>query len=362
MRKTNIQYIEYLPLIIISMISFFLLRYIIGIFPTLVNIIEPLLWAFAIAYLINPIVKFFSKRLKLSWNVSVLITYILLAGIITLVFLILVPAIYDNITDLVNKLPPLIDKHGDEIVQYAEDLLSSPVLGENINVENVSSAIDKITTVAADVIQAISKYIYRITYGILRFIIGVALSIYMIKDKKSFKASFKKMILVRFDGSANEIFNFFRRSDSTFEKYLIGKFLDSLVIGVLAYIGFELMNAPYSPLLAIIIGATNMIPYFGPFIGAVPATLIVAFVMPSKALWVLLFIFLLQQADGYVIGPKILGESVGISPIWIIIAIILGGGLFGVIGMLIGVPVVAIIRKELVAYLDRRAAEMNIEV
>ena len=137
----------------------------------------------------------------------------------------------------------------------------------------------------------------------------------------------------------------FRRVDYIFSGFVRGKLLDSLIIGILCFIGCSILNMPYTPLISVVVGVTNVIPFFGPFLGAIPSALLILLVSPLQCLYFVLFILLLQQLDGNVIGPKILGGSTGISSLWVIIAILIGGGFGGVLGMFLGVPVFACIHS-----------------
>ena len=134
-----------------------------------------------------------------------------------------------------------------------------------------------------------------------------------------------------------------RKSNEIFGGFISGKIIDSLIIGLLCYIGLVILNMPYTILVSVIVGVTNVIPFFGPYIGAVPSIIIIALDNPIKGLYFAIFILVLQQLDGNVIGPKILGDSTGLSPFWVVFAIIIGGGLFGFAGMLLGVPTFAVI-------------------
>ena len=145
----------------------------------------------------------------------------------------------------------------------------------------------------------------------------------------------------------------FRRVDYIFSGFVLGKLLDSLIIGILCFIGCSILNMPYTPLISVVVGVTNVIPFFGPFLGAIPSALLILLVSPLQCLYFVLFILLLQQLDGNVIGPKILGGSTGISSLWVIIAILVGGGFGGVLGMFLGVPIFACV-QELVKYLLNR--------
>lgn len=126
-----------------------------------------------------------------------------------------------------------------------------------------------------------------------------------------------------------------------FSGFVRGKLLDSLIIGILCFIGCSILKLPYTPLVSVVVGVTNVIPFFGPFLGAIPCALLILLVSPLKCLYFVIFIFLLQQLDGNVIGPKILGDSTGISSLWVIVAILVGGGFGGVLGMFLGVPIFA---------------------
>ena len=142
-----------------------------------------------------------------------------------------------------------------------------------------------------------------------------------------------------------------------FGGFISGKILDSAIIGVIAYIGLVALRMPYSLLVAVIVGVTNVVPFFGPFIGAVPGVILIALAEPIKGLYFLIFVFVLQQVDGNIIGPKILGDSTGLSSFWVVFAILVGGGLFGFMGMLLGVPTFALIYyliREIVGYILRR--------
>ena len=146
--------------------------------------------------------------------------------------------------------------------------------------------------------------------------------------------------------SQEEAFSIFRISNlakDKFNQFIYGKIIDSIIVGIISFIVMSLLQWPYALLISVIVGITNMIPVFGPFFGAIPSFLILFIVSPTTALWFILFIFVLQQVDGNYIGPKILGDSVGVPTLWIIFAIIVGGGFFGVLGMFLGVPVFAVI-------------------
>ena len=165
--------------------------------------------------------------------------------------------------------------------------------------------------------------------------------------------------------SRDQVYWIFRgaaRADSIFSGFVRGKLLDSLIIGVLCFIGCSVLKMPYTPLVSVFVGVTNVIPFFGPFLGAIPSLFLILLVNPLKALYFLLFVLALQQLDGNVIGPKILGDSTGLSSLWVIIAILVGGSFFGVAGMFFGVPVCACLYSLVAFLVDRRLAEKELPV
>ena len=191
---------------------------------------------------------------------------------------------------------------------------------------------------------------------------GIILSIYMLYDKEKIGLGCKKILYACFPiNKANNIIEFFKVSHNIFYHYIIGKLIDSLIIGCLAFIGFQfILKINNALFLSFIIFLTNIIPYFGPFIGAVPCFVLVLFESPTKAVVFLVLIFIIQQIDGNIIGPKILGDSIGISAFWILFAILVAGELFGFIGMIIGVPLFAIIYSIIKENIEYKLKEKNL--
>ena len=179
---------------------------------------------------------------------------------------------------------------------------------------------------------------------VFNFLVGCIVSVYMLFGKETFAAQIKKMLYAGMQVErANMVLHITRKSNEIFGGFIIGKIIDSAIIGVLCFIGITILDMPYILLVSVIVGVTNVIPFFGPYIGAIPSTILIALADPLKGLYFLIFIIALQQLDGNVIGPKILGNSTGLSAFWVVFSILLGGGLFGFIGMIIGVPTFAVI-------------------
>ena len=322
----------------------------------LVSILIPFFWGFAIAYILNPLMVKLETKLKMKRFFSMTICYLIFFGVIALFIIIVTPIILKNLFDIIEKLPDYIQ--GLQI-WFNETLLRLSLV-ERLNLqEYIQSNIAEISTMLLEfmnlTINGLLVRVIGITSGLLKFIVGIIVSIYILIEKEKFGFAMNKFILAmsgekRYD----KVMNFFSLCNQVFSNFIIGKSIDSFIIGLICFAGMKLLGAPYATLLSVIVGVTNMIPYFGPFIGAIPAILITLFISPIKALWVAIFILVLQQVDGNIIGPKILGDKVGISPFYIILSILIGGGFFGMLGMLFAVPTFKIVSILLGRYLDAR--------
>ncbi|MGL5439759.1 MAG: AI-2E family transporter, partial [Filifactoraceae bacterium] len=212
-------------------------------------------------------------------------------------------------------------------------------------------------------LQGLVGTVVSFTSGIAKLLLGIIISVYMLYDKEKFIKSIKKFVIgICGPLKSVKIFSFGSEVNEIFYNFFVGKAIDSLIIGILCFIGLSIIKAPYTIFMSLIVGFFNMIPYFGPFIGAVPAIIFTLLTDPVKAIWVTLFIFILQQFDGIILGPKILGNKVGIAPFYIILAIILGGGYFGMLGMLFAVPIFKIIDINLNRSLEKRIKSRGVHL
>lgn len=348
-------YLKYLPLVIIGIVVFKLVNQHEIIFnwvKVFMNLTMPFIWGFVIAYLLNPTLRYLEKRWNLKRHFSMLITYSIFLLILIGLLVIIIPTFIQSVTDIVKEFPKpeVLTKMYYDALKYVENSLAW-VNDINIDVSRLDfkrtwEYIDSIPSKLQGSIATLGMTLYDISFGVLKFIVGIMISIYLLIEKEKFGESTKKMLRAYLgEERASFILKIATESDEIFSKFIIGKAIDSTIIGILCMIGLSIMNVRYSLVLSLMVGITNMIPYFGPFIGAVPAVIITLLYSPILALQVSVFILVLQQLDGYIIGPAILGDSIGISAFWIIFAVIVGGGLFGVMGMLLGVPVVTLIRN-----------------
>lgn len=350
MSKNNkIPYIHIIPVVAIGIILYKIIDNI-GIFGKgivfFISLLVPFIWAFGISYLLNPLMMYFERKFKMKRWQSLAITFIIFIGILSFTLGIIIPKLIDSLKQIVLEVPEytrktkdFIDKQSGNIELYQNSKIASYI--EN----NLTQLLEKMANQMESWVNVIITKVINFTSGFFKFVIGILLSIYMLKDKEKIIRGIKRLIYASIGNDKGEsLLSYCKEADKVFSSYIIGKTIDSAIMGILCFIVLEIMRVPYAILISIIFGVTNMIPYFGPFIGTIAGAIIVVFSNPMLALWVLIALFLLQQFDGWVLGPKILGDAVGLSPLWIIFAIIVGGGLYGVFGMFLGVPFVAIIK------------------
>lgn len=327
------------------------------------KILSPVVSGVVIAFLLNPIMNFVDLRLrpilarrgmkeekaaKISRAVAIVFAFVFGGFVVYAFFAMLLPQLYVSVMSIIDSAPEYyatleelvinILEDNPEIRDYAERAFTSiSNYVENWVETSFLSDIQKILATLTTSVMAIIKTITNL-------IIGLVASIYMLWSKDTFQAQAKKMVVAAFKPSAaDHIMRLGSDINRIFSGFIIGKIIDSAIIGVLCYIVMAIMKMPYTALIATIVGVTNVIPVFGPFIGAVPSALIILLVNPLQSFYFVIFIIILQQIDGNVIGPKILGNTVGISGFWVLISITIAASIFGFTGMLLGVPVFAVI-------------------
>lgn len=310
-------------------------------FSRLTHALLPFAWGVGMAFILNPAIKFLQKTFKnMSRAVALLVVYI---GFFSLIFafsLVVVPVITSNMSELYSLILVMPDTLNTYIqkIPNGNKLLMDLGLGQLLRKNTAEIAKWLLNFTNIDLFSVFSKVV-NITSGLIQFLLGLFVSIYLLYDKENLLEYMKKLIVVFLKEKADPVLDYLRKVNFFFYNFLVGKLIDSTIIGIMCYIGFLILRVKYAVLLSIIIGVTNMIPYFGPFIGAIPAVIITLIYSPIKALWVAIFVLALQQFDGWFLGPKILGTTVGAKPLTIIFAILVGGNLGGALGMLLAVPV-----------------------
>lgn len=326
-----------------------------GFFSNILSILAPFFWAFGIAYLLNPLMLLFERKLKLKRSLSILLTYLITILVVIFLLIVIIPTIIQSLTDLVKNLSTYMtgaeDFIGDSLSKFHA---SSPEVAQQVE-NHLIQLFKDLSEALASFAGTIIGQTIEFTSSFIKFVFGFIISIYMLIEKDSLIKYVKKILNALLPSDKSEFtIKFLDESNHVFSKFIVGKFIDSAIIGVLCYIGLALMNVPFAVLISLIVGITNMIPYFGPFIGMVPAFILTLLAKPNMCIWVLVFIFLLQQFDGWYLGPKILGDKVGVSPLLIIFAVTIGGGIGGILGMFLSVPLFALIRNYVNRYLDYR--------
>lgn len=351
---------------------------IIGFVKNVVHIISPILYGFLMAYLFNPIMDFFEHYL-LMWfkpssknqrqsirSFSILIVYLCIGGTIVLMFRFLIPQILNNIRELGNMLPAYMEEFKRMVLSLQQTIANYlPGISLDPMISNLFDRMspEKLFNFSAinNVVSSIMSQTVTIASNLFNYIMGIVIAFYVLSQKETIAYTSKRIIYSALNKKlANKIIAICAEGHDIFNQFFIGKFIDSLIIGTIAFIGLYLMHNPYALLLALIIGITNMIPYFGPIIGAVPAVIITLFEGLTPALGVLIFTICLQQFDGLVLGPKILGNSIGLSPFWIITGILIGGALWGPLGMFFASPIVAVILNNINRSIDRKLTAKEI--
>lgn len=332
-----------------------------GLIKKLVSILAPILYGCLFAYLMNPVLEFTRKCMRkllsrtklkektahrISTIVSVTVSAILLVGFLFAFAALIVPSIANSVQELFAA--DRLEKYGNTITSWINNNFTGTSVGKWIR-ENLGSLWEMIlnwlkSIDIASIISGLTTWGYSVVMGVFDILIGVIAAIYVLIYKKQLCSQAKKITVATFSAKhANRVFDIARLTNKVFGGYVVGKIVDALFVGVVTYIAMLIMGMPYAPLIATLIGVTNIIPFFGPFLGGIPATLLLLLDNPKNALIFVIFLIVLQQIDGNIIENRILGERLGISDFWVLVSILLFGGIFGFGGMLLGVPVFAVL-------------------
>ena len=332
------------------------------------TILMPFILGFFFACFINPLVKRFhsllnrmkpGKGAKIKKAFSVIISYVVVIGVITVLLIYIIPQIKASIGELGNTIQ---DGYQYMITHQKELNEKIPFIGLGGGIEYIKEfAYKKIMSNGSEILP----YVYHVSSSLLTMsynvLMGLVISIYIILDMKKLKRSARKVVYALSPKKKEqEVWQTMKQCSHIFNGFLIGKMIDSLIIGILCLIAMSILKLPYALLLSLIVCITNMIPYFGPIIGAIPGVMIYLFIDIRYTFIFALMILILQQFDGLYLGPKILGDQTGIKPLWVIFGITVGGAYFGVMGMFLGVPVVAVIMYLLQLFLDKKLKKKNI--
>lgn len=351
-----------------------------GVISSFIGIISPVLYGILFAYLMNPIMKFvenalmrilnriskpkdeslskMSSRRKLCHIIGVVCALGVLLLVFYLAIVLVVPTIIENVSSIVSD--GKIARYYSQITEWLKTLLSENpdiekwALGK---LENIYSSIPEWLNKLdmKEALVSVTTRVYGVVKGTMNFLIGLVVAVYMLLGKEKFLAQGKKLVVALFsEKRADRLLEVGRRTNKIFSGFVLGKIIDSAIIGVICYIVMSILALPFPMLISVIIGVTNVIPFFGPLIGAIPSAFLILLDSPMQCLIFIFFIVLLQQFDGNILGPRILGDSVGLNSFWILISITVFSGIFGFAGMVLGVPVFAVIYMLVKDFVDSR--------
>lgn len=368
-------------LVVAACVLFFFLIFrlpgILSFFGKILSVTQPVIIGLVIAYLVNPIAnsinggllklsnKYFNKKprliRKISNAISVFGALAVFILMIILIIYMIVPQFIESISIMIKVLPGQLDAFIKEISAEFE---------RNKDLQNLINAVyeyeqewlqNDLTGYVNSIATYFASGVWSVVSFLKNFAVGLIFAVYILFNKALLMRQFRKLLYACLNNAAVEhIFKTGKKAHRIFSGFIYGKLLDSFIIGVLCFIGISILKIPYTMLVAVVIGVTNIIPVFGPYLGAIPCAALILLTDPIKGLYFIVFIILLQALDGNFIGPKILGNSTGLSAFWVVFAIVLGGGLFGVVGMLIGVPLFAVIYYLVTTFVNFRLNKKNL--
>ncbi len=377
-KQTLVQASAFLVVILCAILFFFVIfsyNTWTGKLAYIVSGLKSIIIGIGIAYLLNPIVNGMEKQLKkLVKNpknearanallrgfcaITVVLGAVLVVGVLLYAIL---PQVMISISSLIRNSPHYVDEVTD-LIQSNRQLRA---FLDNV-LTNATEDISQWLNV--NVLQNIQSYVGMAASGVMNVImmlanvlVGLIISVYVLCSTQTFVGQGKKILYAVFTRKqAKAILDTLRKSNEIFGGFISGKIMDSLIVGVLCFVGLTLLHMPYIALVSVIVGVTNVIPFFGPYIGMIPSTLLIMLVDFKKGVIVLIFIISLQQLDGNVIGPKILGKSTGLSAFWVVFSVMFFGKIWGIIGMLIGVPVFGVIYYIFDTFVDYRLKQRQL--
>lgn len=333
------------------------------------NVLAPIITGLVIAFILNPVMLWFQKNfdplfikhiknkdkaLKTSKYLCILLSILFGIAIVTVILLIIIPNVIASISELTTNLP--------EKIKNAFAWLSTRVPTDIVEIlqSKLTETIEKL--LSEDLFKSFETTALFFASGMkglynvfINIVVGIIISFYSLNSKDHFKRITQKLLCVVFNKErVVEIVLTAKQSHKIFTNFIVGKLLDSLIVGIICFIAMLLLGLPYALLISFIVAVTNIIPFFGPFIGAIPSAVLIFLHTPIKAIVFLLMILILQQLDGNVIGPRILRGGLGISSFWVVFSIMLFGGFFGIIGMLIGAPLFSIIYNIIKKYINKK--------
>ncbi len=332
---------------------------------SIINVLSPFIYAFALAFILNRPVTWVENKVfpnsKHKKAYAIMYVYGLAFITISGVMMAIIPQLGLTISTFIDTLPGAMKTiYNQAMILFNKFHWNDQLINQVQTLWEMG--VDAITNFSLAALPAILNFSLSLGGGFVDLLMILIISVYMLIGKDRLKFQFKKACYAFLNkGTADKLVKLTHKSNDIFSGFIVGKSLDSLIIGIMCFFGMLFINTDYSVLVSVIVGVTNMIPFFGPFIGAIPSAFILLVANPIDAAIFVIFIFALQQFDGNILGPKILGNSLGISPIWVLAGILIGNGLFGLVGMLIGVPTFAVLYSLVSENITARLNEKGIQ-
>ncbi|MBQ8780573.1 MAG: AI-2E family transporter [Oscillospiraceae bacterium] len=329
-----------------------------GYLKEIARVLAPITWGIVIAYIVNPIMMWTERTIRkpiekkkehprLVRSISVSVSMILLVLILAALISMLLPQVIDSIMSIINNFSTYMANLEQSIYSFVDDY---PGVAEYVTTQfdtiqpKIIDFVNSLLPTVADMAVKLKDGAIGILVGLKDFLIGFIVAFYLLYSKERFLSQMHKAAVALCPKSiCKSVLGIASHTNNTLSGFISGKLIDSFIIGVLCFICMSIMDMEFVALISVIVGVTNVIPFFGPFFGAIPSAFLLLVAAPKQVIPFVIFIFLLQQFDGNILGPKILGDSTGLSAFWVMFAIFVGGGLFGFAGMVLGVPIFAVI-------------------
>lgn len=344
--------------------------------PSIIRVMKPFIIGAVLAYVLNcgtnylennvlNRFEYFRSHPHKSRAFSITLAFLLLIGVVVGIIAYIIPEIVSSLQNVLNFF---VGIDSDTVHEYVNAFLTKHNIDISVSTyrsilkatDNLINSLTSSLRYMPEMLTSLASHTISFASSLINIIMGIMIAIYMLLDKEKLLHFCKKTLFILFSKQQVEnIAHAIKYTNSVFNSFVVGKTIDSLIIAVIFFVGSMILNLPYPMLCAIIIGITNMIPYFGPFIGAVPVVALILLINPVKGIWVLIFIVILQQFDGVILGPRILGDSIGLKPIGVIFAITVGGALAGPMGMFFGVPIFSVLFTVYSSFVEKYYIQKN---
>ena len=335
-----------------------------------ISIVEPFIYAIALAFLMNPLVYWFENRVLIAFKwkkktkhvLAVVLSFVVMIEVIVLFFAFIIPQLVDSVTSISQHFPSYIQSFNTYVLPYIREYFNNTAwLTDLLN--SSSDIVSQGLSLLQQYLPNVLDLSLKVSKTILNLVLALVLALYLLFDQVMFIRQFKRFMTAFFGKKVTDAFMSTANLTSfMIHKFILGKALNSLIMGVLCYITMLVLGIDYPVFMSALFGVTNMIPFFGPFIGGAVGVFILFLENPTHALWFLIIVLVLQNLEGSVLSPLLIGDTMGLPGVWVMFAILVGGGYFGILGMFLGVPVFAVIYLVIKQVVDHRLSDKQTEL